>query len=442
MCHDAACEHEKAELRAKIAELEAKLKKPPKNSSNSSLPPSQDPHRKYPKKEKSNRPTGGQPGHPGSHHPFSADPDTIEDIYPETCEGCGSHDLLPLDGPHRQAFQEVNLPEIKPVVTEFRLHESLCQHCGKVSRGRSPAHIQAPVQLGQSLSGLIGYLKQVQHMSHQRIVFFFRDVMGLTVSEGFVQNRLKALGESLQETYDAIGKALPQQTLIGSDETPQRVKGENKTLWTFQNGTLCYFVGNTSRKFDVVKAIFGLIFNGTWVSDRGGSQIKIEADHQFCLVHLIRGLRYIVEAEGSDWALALQMLFKEAIHFRKEQAEAFDPVNNQDVFRQCQSFRDRLAELFQKPPPTPLAKTLFCSLVGRQKELFLFLQNPDVPHHNNASEQALRQPVVHRKVLGGFRTDEGAKIQDILLSIIETAKRQGFNILDVLCKRQALMFSS
>jgi transposase len=446
MSSEHQCEHRQRveELEQENAALKlelAKFRKPPKDSGNSGVPPSQDPYRKpYPTRSVSDKATGGQPGHKGHHHPF-VDPDVVEPVYPKFCQHCGGSHLLPLESYH-QVRQEVNLPVIKPVVTEYRQYEVLCQGCGERSRGQFPEHLKAPVQMAESFSGLIGYLKQVQHLSHQRIAHFFQDVLGFKVSQGFIDNRLQALAGSFETTYQQLAKALPEQSLLGSDETRQRINGKNHYLWVFQNNSLCWFVGNASRKFQVIETLFGKQFSGVWVSDRFGSQLKIEAEHQLCLVHLIRNLQYAIDAEQSDWAKSLQSLLKATIHFRKQQAKAFDPVHNQDVFRQCQLFQDQLAELFQKPPPTAEARILFRSLVGRQHQLLLFLANPAVPHHNNASEQALRQPVVHRKVLGGFRTEQGAKAQDILLSVIETAKRQSLNVFDVLCKRDALIFQS
>ncbi len=446
------------ELERRIAELESqvqalvaenqrlqaelsKYRKPPKDSSNSSIPPSQDPYRKaYSKREKSKRPAGGQEGHAGHHHPF-AEPDIIEPCFPEQCDHCGQGQLLPLEG-YRQTCQEVGLPELKPVVTEYRQCLGLCQKCGKTSRGRFPKHMRAPVQIEQSVSGVIGYLKQVGHMSHERIAHLFKDLFGLSVSRGFVDNRLQALTAQHRQTYEAIGKALPTEAVVGSDETRHRINGENHYFWVFQTNRLSYFVGNVSRGFEVVENIFGKQFEGVWVSDRLGSQLKIQAKHQLCLAHLIRNLQYAIDAEKPEWAEKVQTLLREAIHFRKKQGQAFDPVNNQDVFRQCQAFRDRLEILFQKPPPESEAKKLFGSLVGRQNQIFLFLSDPQVPHDNNGSERALRQPVIHRKVLGGFRSDQGSKCQDVLLSIIETAKKQSLNVIDVLCNKQPLIFQT
>jgi len=65
----------------------------PKNSRNSSIPPSQDENR--PKKnqslrQKSDKKIGGQPGHKGSTLKITNAPDDIINHCPEYCGGCGS----------------------------------------------------------------------------------------------------------------------------------------------------------------------------------------------------------------------------------------------------------------------------------------------------------------------------------------------------------------
>jgi transposase len=57
--------------------------------------------------------------------------------------------------------------------------------------------------------------------------------------------------------------------------------------------------------------------------------------------------------------------------------------------------------------------------------LFVFLHRSDVPAHNNACERALRPSVIHRKVMGRFRSDWGAPGYAALATVLNTAKRQG-----------------
>jgi transposase len=63
----------------------------------------------------------------------------------------------------------------------------------------------------------------------------------------------------------------------------------------------------------------------------------------------------------------------------------------------------------------------------RRDWLFIFLHRTDVPADNNACERALRPSVMHRKVMGSFRSDWGAQAYATLATVLNTAKRNGAN---------------
>ena len=63
------------------------------------------------------------------------------------------------------------------------------------------------------------------------------------------------------------------------------------------------------------------------------------------------------------------------------------------------------------------------------EKLLTFLDYPDVPPTNNASEQTIRTSVTHRKVTSGFRSDWGAKAYADLLSVISPSKIKGERVL-------------
>jgi transposase len=67
-----------------------------------------------------------------------------------------------------------------------------------------------------------------------------------------------------------------------------------------------------------------------------------------------------------------------------------------------------------------------------REKLLTFLDYPDVPPTNNASEQAIRTSVIHRKVTNGFRSDWGAKAYADLLSVISTSKIKGERVFTTL----------
>jgi transposase len=64
------------------------------------------------------------------------------------------------------------------------------------------------------------------------------------------------------------------------------------------------------------------------------------------------------------------------------------------------------------------------------EQWFGFLSDPTVEATNWLAEQAIRPAVVNRKVYGGNRTTAGAQAQGVLLSVMETCRRQARSALD------------
>jgi transposase len=65
-------------------------------------------------------------------------------------------------------------------------------------------------------------------------------------------------------------------------------------------------------------------------------------------------------------------------------------------------------------------------------ETLRFLTDFDVPFTNNLAEQDLRMMKVTMKISGSFPTLEGAQIFATLRSVVSTARKQGYNILQTL----------
>jgi len=65
----------------------------------------------------------------------------------------------------------------------------------------------------------------------------------------------------------------------------------------------------------------------------------------------------------------------------------------------------------------------------------VFLRDPTVPFHNNDSERALRTSVVHRKVMGSFRSTWGGQAyaaRATFSSVVDTAKLRGQSVFNSL----------
>ncbi|MCF6296822.1 MAG: DUF6444 domain-containing protein [Flavobacteriaceae bacterium] len=149
-----ALKKENLELRKRVKELEDKLSKyeNPKNSGNSSIPPSQDPNRKTKSlRKKSNNKIGGQKGHKGHQLKKIDTPDKIifHDI--KNCNCCGEELLTQGNIKARQIF---DLPQIKIHVTEHRTVKKTCTNCGKENESNFPEGLVQQAQYGTKIKAL------------------------------------------------------------------------------------------------------------------------------------------------------------------------------------------------------------------------------------------------------------------------------------------------
>lgn len=433
-CQNPKCAEKIAKLEKRIADLEEKLDKflkPPKNSSNSGIPSSKNENKKYyPTREKSGKEIGGQLGHKGITKSLSETPDEIIELKEKICPHCGSERLKELKTLSKR--QVIELPEVKAIIKEYQTKLCECEHCKQLIESKFPENIKAPVQYGEKVKALSGYLKVQHNLSHNKISQLMGDVLGLEISEGTIDEQLTELADDFSEDYAQILEAIKQSEVVGSDETTNRVNGKSEKSWTFENEILAFFKPSCSRAYSVIKDLFGSELPKVWVSDRYSSQMKVETQHQVCLAHVIRDLKYVNQCDDSEWARSLEKLLKECIHARNEEKISREFIEEK---------KQELDKLFDRDPPERKEeKTKFNSLKKEKSALLYFLENPLVPPTNNGSERGLRRLVVHRKINGGFRSKEGAKRYHILASIIETARRQGKNILEVLIKAISLSF--
>jgi transposase len=419
------------QLAARVAELEAQLGQPPKTPGNSSVPPSVGPKPNRAERRARKR----RRGHNGISRRRQT-PDVIVRCRPSTCQGCG--EPLALAGQRRVGrSQVVELPPVQPVVIEAWQYAARCRGCGARTKVTYPAGLEPARTFGPGVEALLGYFHERHHVSYERLVELCRDLFGLPISEGGIDNALRRLAERARPTYEAIGAQVRAGPVIGSDETGARVAGRNAWQWVFQTPEASYHVIVARRNAAVIAAFLGDTRPAGWVSDLWAPQLHVEAEaHQLCLAHQIRNLTYAVEADGFAglvWAVELRHLFGRAIHLHRIR-ETLPPASFTRRRRRIENAVDRLVfrTFLPEQPDTANARRLQERYQEHRASLFVFLDRPDVPPTNNASEQDLRPSVIHRKVTGGYRSQLGADLSAILTSLLTTARKRGQNLFQAL----------
>lgn len=413
-------------LEARIAELEAELARrggPPKTPENSSLPPAKGFKRSQRPPPAEHRAKLGPPaGHAGSSRRRSV-ADVVVVCAPDQCRRCGQG-LASTPLQHIGTSQVVDLPPFRPVVVEAWRYAARCAACGTTTRGTYPVGLEPTRVFGPGLEALVTYLHEQHHVGYQRLQRLGRDVFRLHLSEGAVANVLRRTARQLAPPVAAIREAVRASPVIGSDETSARVHGQTWWQWVFQTPQASYHIIAPSRGGAVVHDFLGDACPTTWVSDLWQPQLNAAADqHQICLAHQLRDLQYVQEAEHSDWAVAFATLLRAAIHLAHERDTG---VREAAAYARAVAMVEAWATvLLATPVPGAEASRLWVRFRTHRARLFRFLYDPAVPPTNNASEQALRPSVVHRKVSGSFRSTWGADAHAALTSVCDTARKRG-----------------
>ena len=418
-----ALTQENAALRTRIAELEAKLKLPPKTPDNSSTPPA--------KGQKSNADSTPRPksrAHAGAHRPLHPNPTRSRDILAAECPHCRA-DVCGVAQQAVHTYDRIEIPEITPDVTRVRLYGGICPCCTKKFVAEAPAGLEPGSPFGPNLRAFALYLRFSQAISFERLSRLMSDLIGLEISEGALVNILADSRSAFAQQANLIRARLLAGTVLQSDETSVRVGKRTWWTWVFHHADNCCFVIRPSRGKDVVAEFLGDVRPDFWVSDRLAAQMGwATKDNQVCLAHLIREAQYAIDAGDTAFAPGLRQLLRRACAIGGRRARLADATLRTYGY-QLDAELDALLRL----TPTHAAGNKLQDVVKScRRYMFVFLADRAIPPTNNGSEQALRPCVIFRKVTNCFRSEWGAELYADIRSVIETARRRGIGALDAI----------
>jgi transposase len=424
-------ERQQQQIAALEAEL-AKLRPPPTTSSNSSQPPSRDQKTDSPSDKK--RKKHGPPfGHRKYSRPLVDKPDQTVSAPVSECAHCQADlkDVKPDEVTRRQITE---LPIANPLVIETRQHKVTCPHCQAINYGALPKGLEAERYFGPNLEATVILYKQIQHLSYERIIEVMRDLHGVTLSEGAVAAIVERGGEKAAPPAEEIKQQVITGKVVKSDETSARVKARNWWQWVFLGDAGIYHTIVPTRSAAEIETVMGTRCVEAWVCDCFGSQLTAPARvFQLCLAHQLRDLQRVIDAHPRErWAIAMQTLFRDAIHLRNR---FFDGQLTPAGFeRRVTQIENQLDKLLEDSVASNAARKLHNRYWKHCEKLLTFLSYPEVPPTNNESERALRGSVVHRKVTNGFRSEWGARAYASLQTVIATAKHKGEDVFQTLAK--------
>jgi len=329
----------------------------------------------------------------------------------------------------------MDIPYIKPHVTEHRMHAVKCKGCGKVNRAEKPSDVPESV-FGPRVTSLVALLSGEYRLSKRSTEAFVSTVCNLPMSLGSVMRCEQRVSDRLEPVYDEVHASLRTQRCLHADETgwhQRDAHGHDSRpyLWTAGDETRSVFAIQQGRSQDQASALLGdeAELKAFLVVDRyGGYNHYPLHQRQFCWAHLKRDFTAISERDEGGSALIGQKLLEQT-HLVFTHYHAYDRDHNIDFLEFQRRMRPVQAEVLRwlrmgkRSGCTKTAGT--CKLLLKQRAaLWTFVRIAFVPPTNNQGERDLRHAVLLRRTSHGTHSENGSRFVERILTVVTTLRKQ------------------
>src|SRR5947209_9688740 len=234
-------------------------------SRNSSRPPSSDPPQPpRPHRPRGQRRRGGQPGNPGATRTLIPveEVDEVVVIKPAQCTHCQAP--LSGDDPTPWRHQVIELPPIKPVVTEYQWHQLACPTCGATTRAPWPAGVPSGTY-GPRVQATVALYTGSYRLSKRTTQQAMSEVFGVPMRVGTISQLEQATTAVLDAPVEEARTYVHEQAVAHLDETSWRQGGKRAWLWVAVTSWVTVFVVRMSRGGQVARELLGERFSGILV---------------------------------------------------------------------------------------------------------------------------------------------------------------------------------
>jgi hypothetical protein len=445
-----------AELTALVRELREQLgaarRAASRNSGNSSMPPSADdlPGRKAPApraKPGGGRKPGKQPGAPGAHLAWSAEPDEKVPLFPGGACPCGLDLAQAADLGIVASRQVIDVPLAAATVTQYDEHAVRCG-CGKVHEAAPVPGAGQPgtVAWGLNVQALAVFLLVLHHVPVERCAGILEAVTGTRPSDGWVHSLLDRAARAVRGACLLIRALVITAAVICADETPIRVGPGPKTrkrylLVACTRLLTCYSLGDRSlASFDGF--VLGDLSAAVAVHDRYQNYDAYDGiAHQLCCAHVLRDLEDAAQSwPDAIWPGQAADALRALIHAANEAREqGLDAVPAGVTAADLRLFRSAVLVGLQEVPRVPGARQkqkpgrmLLECLRDREADVLRFLSDLRVPPTSNQAERDLRPAKTQQKISGRLRSEKATRHRYAIRGYASTAAKHGIPVLAAL----------
>ncbi len=338
-----------------------------------------------------------------------------------TCPKCNGSNLRTKRKLKRVIQEIIEPPE--PETIEAEIREKECLDCGHTF---IPPENTIPLQgkYGINIMVLAIFIRFILRGVLRKAGLFLRTGFALEITPAAFNEILRRVAAAAEHEYDEIKMRIRSSKIVYVDETSFSVLGDNQWVWVFKTANDILLVIRPSRGSDVLKEILGENYSGAIVCDCWKAyNVMIYARLQRCWAHLLRKSKELTDTiAGRHFHGHLKKLFKEIDMFNKSNPTCEERLNKyQEMTRRL----ERLVGYYSRYKQlAPVVKYIDNNLGN----WFTCIKIEGIEPTNNFAEQAIRETVLVRKIIGAFRSEIGKENYECLASILATWQLNGLDI--------------
>jgi len=401
----------------------------------SSTPSSKLPLKQNSPEKQEKRKRGAKPGHKGAGRKAfdQTQADHVVDVEAdigEFCPHCG--DVLTNKG-----TKERRVIESRPLKAQRILYQQARKYC---QRCRRTFTSKAPGVLPKSLYGN-------QLIASAATMHYFHGIpMGRICEQiGIEPGSLVQIFHRLARLFAGAPQELIEQyrqsPVKHADETGWRTNGKNGYAWLFATEKISIFQFNKTRSGKVPQAVFGhKQLPGVLVVDRYAGYNKTPCKIQYCHSHLLRDVQDL-EKEFPDSSEVKAFVSTLAPQLALAMNLRTQPISDSEFYTRAAKLKDEILDTINHPAHHFGIQRIQDIFRDNNKRVYHWADDRRVPADNNLAERDLRPTVIARKISFGSQSDAGARTRSILMTLLHTLRKQGYdvtarlkNILDEIAK--------
>jgi len=265
--------------------------------------------------------------------------------------------------------------------------------------------------------------------SKRRTALFLETILHQPCSPAWTVKLQQQATAALRPAYEELAAALPQQSVLGIDETPNKEGPRKAWLWTFVAASFTVFALRLTRATTVLTEFLTDRFGGVVNCDRARMYWAL-GRLQWCWAHLKRDFQALIDSRdrqvkrlGHDLMRPTRKLFAGWARYRD------GTITWRGLQRLMKPIRAEIEGLLLRGAFSGNAQLIgMCNeLYDHRQWLWTFLEQEGVEPTNNGSERSLRHAVIWRKLSFGTQSAKGSCFVETLLTVIETCRQQKRN---------------